>query len=101
MEASEDKRRLHRAVEYKHPAPGVYSTADAMHAVTKLGARKWVRGVRQPYHSGEGNTPSDYDYTGAKPQKRLRDAQNDVESEEMTRPRRAALRTQFNDRRGR
>jgi len=91
-----DRRRLHRQVEYQHPADGVYSTADAMRAVRRLGKRKWEVGVRQPY-----NKDGEYDFSRGERHKRLRDAQTAVEASEAESPRQGQLRTHFNDRRGR
>ena len=93
--AQEDRRRLHREIPWTHPDQGIYATSDSMHGVRRIGARKWERGVRQPYHSD-----GQFDFTQAQQFRRLRDAQAHVEGEERNLPRNKQQRTWFNDRRG-
>lgn len=91
----DDRRRLKRSVPWKHPEAGRYDTNDDMHAVKKVGSKKWQRGVRQPY-----NLDGQYDWTNGGTFKRLRDAQSHSETEEAEQPRSHKQRTQYHDRRG-
>lgn len=92
--------RLHRAVPFQKPTPGLYATKDAKNAVQRAGRRNWQTGVRQPYHTGDGSTSADYDFHAPQTFRTLRDAQAAIESQEEEMPRSAVQDLPFHDRRG-